>query len=162
MKPLTTSQLSYILHLLDSGASAHHISSTTGTHLSTISRVRSKHRPELAKPTGGCPKLLSPSDTCYIIHLITSQKADNASQVKKMLTHTLPQSVSTKTIRRNLSRTGMKAVVKVKHPLLTARHKRNHLEWAMERRNWTMEDWKSIVWSDETKINRLGSDGRKC
>jgi hypothetical protein len=151
----------FLLHLLDSGAPAHHISSTTGSCLSTISRVRSKHRPELANPTGSRSKLLSPSDTCYIICLITSHKADNASQVKKMLTHTLPQSVSTKTIHRNLSHAGMKAVVKVKHPFFTARHKRNHLEWAMEHRNWTMEDWKSIVWSDETKINCLGSDGRK-
>jgi hypothetical protein len=24
-----------------------------------------------------------------------------------------------------------------------------------------MEDWKRILWTDETKINRLGSDGRK-
>jgi len=24
-----------------------------------------------------------------------------------------------------------------------------------------VEDWKKVVWSDETKINRLGSDGRK-
>ena len=24
-----------------------------------------------------------------------------------------------------------------------------------------MEDWKKVVWSDETKINHLGSDGRK-
>ena len=161
MKPLTTSQLSHILHLLDSGASAHHISTTTGTHLSTISRIRSKHRPELPKPTGGHPKLLSPSDTRYVIRLITSQKADNASQVKKILTHTLLHSVSTKTIHRNLSNAGMKAVVKVKRPLLTAKHKRHCLEWAIEHKNWTIDDWKSIVWSDETKINCLGSDGRK-
>jgi hypothetical protein len=24
-----------------------------------------------------------------------------------------------------------------------------------------VEDWKKVVWSDETKTNRLGSDGRK-
>jgi len=24
-----------------------------------------------------------------------------------------------------------------------------------------MEDWKRVLWSDETKINRLGSDGRQ-
>ena len=24
-----------------------------------------------------------------------------------------------------------------------------------------MEDWKRIIWSDETKINRLGSDGKQ-
>lgn len=26
--------------------------------------------------------------------------------------------------------------------------------------HWTVEDWKRVVWSDETKINRVGSDGR--
>ena len=27
--------------------------------------------------------------------------------------------------------------------------------------DWTVEDWKQVIWSDETKINRFGSDGRK-
>ena len=27
-------------------------------------------------------------------------------------------------------------------------------------RNWTVEDWKKIIWSDESKINIYGSDGR--
>ena len=31
----------------------------------------------------------------------------------------------------------------------------------MSHKEWTLEDWKRVVWSDETKINRLGSDGRK-
>ena len=26
--------------------------------------------------------------------------------------------------------------------------------------DWTVEDWKTAVWSDETKINRLGSNRR--
>ena len=28
-------------------------------------------------------------------------------------------------------------------------------------KDWTLEDWKRVVWSDETKINCLGSDCRK-
>lgn len=28
-------------------------------------------------------------------------------------------------------------------------------------KDWTAEDWKRIIWSDETKVNRLGSDGCK-
>ena len=33
--------------------------------------------------------------------------------------------------------------------------------FAIRHKAWTLEDWKRVVWSDETKINCLGSDGRK-
>lgn len=55
----------------------------------------------------------------------------------------------------------MKAVVKQKCPLLSQRHRRNRLDFALSHQDWTIEDWKRVIWSDETKINRLGSDGRK-
>ena len=56
---------------------------------------------------------------------------------------------------------GMKAVVKKKRPLLSQRHRRERLDFAISHKDWTVEDWKHVVWSDETKINCLGSDGRK-
>src|SRR3954451_647967 len=55
----------------------------------------------------------------------------------------------------------MKAVVKRKKPLLTKKHMKERLDFAIAHKDWTVEDWKRVVWSDETKINRLGSDGRK-
>src|SRR5271154_6487549 len=38
---------------------------------------------------------------------------------------------------------------------------RARLDFANRYRDWTQEDWKHVVFSDETKINRLGSDGCK-
>ena len=55
----------------------------------------------------------------------------------------------------------MKAVVLKKKPLLKRRHRKERLDFAIAHQHWTVEDWKKVVWSDETKINRLGSDGRK-
>ena len=55
----------------------------------------------------------------------------------------------------------MKAVVKKKKPFLSKRHRRERLDWAVAHQHWTVEDWKRVVWSDETKIDRLGSDGKK-
>ena len=55
----------------------------------------------------------------------------------------------------------MKAVVKSKCPLLSVRHYKGHLDFAYARKDWTMEDWKKVMWSDETKINHLVSDGHK-
>ena len=55
----------------------------------------------------------------------------------------------------------MKAVVKRKRPLLSAKHCKAHLDYAHAHKDWTVEDWKRVVWSDKTKINRLRSDRRK-
>ena len=49
----------------------------------------------------------------------------------------------------------MKAVVEAKKPILTKRHRNETLDFALAYQDWTVEDWKTVVWSDETKINRL-------
>src|SRR5579864_7815534 len=70
------------------------------------------------------------------------------------------QPLSAQTTCCSLKNTGMKVVVKTKRPLLTKQHRRERLDFAISHQDWTVEDWKTVVWSDETKINRLGSDGR--
>ena len=55
----------------------------------------------------------------------------------------------------------MKAVVKKKRPFLSKKHRKERMDFALAHQDWTVEDWKKVVWSDETKINRFGSDGRK-
>lgn len=56
---------------------------------------------------------------------------------------------------------GLKADVKVKRPVLTTKHKRARLQSAQHYEDWTMEDFKRMVWSDEIKINHMESDKRK-
>ena len=52
-------------------------------------------------------------------------------------------------------------MVKSKHPLLSAQHKKVWLDFALAYKDWTLEDWKHVIWSDEIKINSTGSDGKK-
>ena len=98
---------------------------------------------------------------CYAIRLIGIGKAENAVQVTKALQDSTNQSLSTQTVRNSMKKVGMKAVVKRKR-LFTKRHKRERLDFALSYKNWTIDDWKKVFWSDETKINHLGSDGRQC
>ena len=51
-------------------------------------------------------------------------------------------------------------MAKCKCPKLTPRYKREWLNFAISHQNWTLDDWKRVIWSDETKINLMGSDGR--
>src|SRR6202045_4987709 len=46
-------------------------------------------------------------------------------------------------------------------PLLSSRHRKERMDFAIAHKDWTVENWKMVVYSDETKINRLGPDGKK-
>lgn len=156
MRSLTPAQLNCVLTLLDKGKSAHEVAVITGRSVSTISRIRSKHCSFLSKAAEGGPHKLSPSDIHYTIRQITSQKIDHVTQASKILQDMNGESISARTMDRALKKAGMKAVVKRKRPRLTKQHRRERLDFALAHKNW-----KRVVWSDETKINRLGSDERK-
>ena len=122
MRSISPTQKQTILSMLDVGQSAHSIASTTGLNVSTISRIHSKEHSELQKATGGHPLKLSSVNVWHTIRLISSEKAENAVQVTKALTNIVNQPLSTSTVCRQLRKTGMKAVVKFKQPLLSAKH----------------------------------------
>ena len=51
--------------------------------------------------------------------------------------------------------------MKKKKPFLSAIHRKKYLNFALKYKEWTVEDWKRVIWLDETKINRIASDGRQ-
>ncbi|KAJ8502217.1 hypothetical protein ONZ51_g5 [Trametes cubensis] len=120
-------------------------------------KICSKLRFNLPKSKGGRPSKLSSTTISYAQRLICSGEADAAVDVHKQLKDVCTKPVSTQTVRRHLKKHGMKAVVKRKHLLLLKRHIRARLDFALAHQDWTLEDWKRVIWSDETKINCLGS-----
>jgi transposase len=161
MHTLSPASQNHILSMLDAGYSAAHIAASTGHGVATVSRLRSTHRSHLSKSLGGRPSKLSSANIHHAQRLISSGKADTAVDVTKALRNVTNQSLSAQTVRNSLKVAGMKAVVKKKKPFLSKQHRKARLDFALTHQDWTVEDWKKVVWSDETKINRLGSDGRK-
>ncbi|GBN80718.1 Transposable element Tcb2 transposase [Araneus ventricosus] len=45
-------------------------------------------------------------------------------------------------------------------PLMTAQHKSLRLAWARQHRHWTVDDWKHVSWSDESRFQLYRADGR--
>ena len=45
-------------------------------------------------------------------------------------------------------------------PLLTAQHKVLRRAWARQHRYWTVDDWKHVAWSDESRFQLYRADGR--
>ena len=62
-------------------------------------------------------------------------------------------------MRNSIKSAGLVAAKKVKKPLLSRRHVAARLAFARKYASWTIDDWFRVIFSDETKINRIGSDG---
>ena len=56
---------------------------------------------------------------------------------------------------------GYVAKVKKTKPLLTAKHRKERLRWAREHSTWTIEDWKRVIWTDETGFKIVNSEGKE-
>jgi hypothetical protein len=104
--------------------------------------------------------MLSAQDRRTCVRLITSGRAETATDVAKKLEDNLQTSISRSTVARILRDSGMRSAEKQKKPALSAKNVKARLEFARRHQHWTAEDWKNIIWSDETKINRFQPDGR--
>ena len=98
MKDTSSAQVNLVLSLLDSGHSGYQIFFHTGLSTGTISKIHSRHHPNLSKSTGGHPFKLSENNISCITRLITSGKADNTVQIAKSLAKAISQSLSPQTI----------------------------------------------------------------
>ncbi|GJP41591.1 hypothetical protein CLOM_g1247 [Closterium sp. NIES-68] len=68
--------------------------------------------------------------------------------------------VDSKTVRNSLRSAGLIAVHQPKKPRLSPKNIRDRLDFARSHADWTLDDRKRVIWSEETKINCYCSDRR--
>lgn len=161
MKPISQATIQNILSLIDNGHSNRAIAAQMGVSSGKVSDIRMKHRPDMERATGGRPRLLTAPDKRLAGRTLLAGKADNAVQLKRVIAEETGKQVCAQTVRRGLVDEGFISVRKTEKPLLSSKHRRERFIWSESHREWTLEDWKTVIFSDETKINRFGSDGQQ-
>ena len=161
MKSISISQKQNIISLASLDLSIRNIASQTALGKSTVSQVLQEIQPERPRLHGGRPSKLSSTNKRAIVQQILTGKAKNAVQATHFINSIVNDPVSSQTVRNTLKEASLKAVVKKKKPLLSTGYKKKRLAFALKYQHWTVEDWKRVIWSDETKINRIWSDGQE-
>ena len=108
--------------------------------------------------SNGRPRILDDRYERLMMRKLVSGEASTATEVVEMYPDL---NISPVTVRRCLHRQGLTTQKKIKKPLLTMKHKRDHLDFAYAHQDWQIEDWRRVIFSDESKINRHWSDGNK-
>lgn len=70
------------------------------------------------------------------------------------------KSIYTCTVQRELKGLGLNSCVALRKPLISEANWKKRLQFARELKDWTLEQWKKVMWSDESRFTRFQSDGR--
>src|SRR5579859_1573388 len=151
-KELMDAQKGAILALLPLYSHAE-IGARLGIYPDTITKFV-KHAQECDSiknlPRPGRPRKLSNAAVRYLV-----RNAESECRVPfKELRNSCNIDVSIQTMRRRLQEEGIRKWRAVKRPLLTQKHANERLAWARAHRNWTVDDWKRVIWSDETAVQK--------
>src|SRR5205807_2709617 len=101
-------------------------------------------------PTPGHPSKISARDRR---RLLRAAKA-NRGQPLQELTQTVTPHVSIRTVKCVLAKEGIKKWRAKKRPKLTEDQAAACLHWAIRYADWTEEEWKRMVWSDECSVEK--------
>jgi transposase len=160
MRSISAAQRSSVISLLNEGYSHRQIQSSTGLGKGTVGRISKEVDVDKENNSGGRPSKLSTRDKQSIIRQISSGKLENAVQATQFINSIIPNPVTPQTVRNALKEGGFYSATKRKVPMLKQTHRQRRLKFAHYHENWTVEDWKRVLWTDETKINHIGSDGK--
>uniref|UniRef100_A0A3B3I9K8 Transposase Tc1-like domain-containing protein n=1 Tax=Oryzias latipes TaxID=8090 RepID=A0A3B3I9K8_ORYLA len=86
-----------------------------------------------------------------------------AAQIREQVNGTQSSSsrhISTTSVQRRLCETGIHGRISARKPLLKKGNKQKRLVWTKEHKEWTLDQWKSVLGSDESKLEIFGSNHR--
>jgi transposase len=128
---------------------------TPETVKSTL-RLNQQRHEGTTVPRSGRPSKLSRRDRRTLLRYVRKNPKLTYEQI--LVDLSLP--ISTKTMQRILKEEGIKKWIAKQRPLLTEEAAKIRLEWCLARKDWTWEQWKTYIFSDEASIER-GKGGRQ-
>jgi len=106
------------------------------------------------KPRSGRPTKQDPSTVEIILSKVRLDQygrektyADLASDLSELRIN-----ISASTIRRVLKKAGFRKTKLTRKPGLTKKMRAERLAWCLVHEHWTIEDWKNVIFSDETSV----------
>jgi len=158
MKSFSISRKNSIIALLKRGQSQSQVARQLAISISTVSKYKNIYLPDIQTTKGGRVSRLTNRDKGQIRKNILDGTWKTAAETHINLVQE-GYKVSSTTVKRALRSMDFEAKKKIKKPLLTSRHMKARYEWAIAHKDWTVDDWRRVIFSDETKINIWGSDG---
>lgn len=161
--PLGTKEA--IVDMAKSGSSSYEIARILGLNCRSVRRIIAKHERSGSvenKPHTGRPRK---TDERYDRRLVILSKSDRHKTARKLnseMSEETGVNLSDRSVRRRLLDNGLQGCIAKKKPFISEKkNRRARLSFAKDHKDWSMDDWCKVLWSDESKFNMRASDGAR-
>lgn len=153
-----------IVKLKTSGMTLSAISRELGRSKSVISRVLklyNENKTFKSPATVGRPRITTVREDRGMKRYVTKDPFETAAGISRQIKANSNKEVSRFTVSRRLNEFGLRARSPASKPIISKKNQKARREYAEAHVIWRDEDWERIHFSDESKFNLVGSDGRQ-
>lgn len=156
--------VSAIVALLEDGRDQCYIANRFRVSRSTVQRVYARFRETdsyTRRPGTGPRRKTSNRDDRFIVTSSLRNRRLSAVQIRNHLQHVRNVNVSERTVRRRLNEAGLASRRPAIGPELTREHRLNRMQFARDHQNWNENDWRRVLFTDESRFCLRSPDGRE-
>lgn len=165
-KQLSKEKRVAIITLRTEGQSVRKIGKTLKVSPSAVAKTIKRYKETGShedRPRKGRPRVTSAAEDKFIRVTSLRHRRLTAAQIRDQVNATQSSSsrhISRTTVKRRLCESGLHGRIAARKPLLRTGNKQKRLVWAKEHKEWTLNQWKSVLWSDESKFEIFGANHR--
>lgn len=151
-----------IVDLMQSGLSRRKISEMLKIPKSTVIDICKRFSDTGSlenKPRSGRPPKIKPRDYRKLERIVKTNRRCSLSDITAKFNEERPEPVSRRTIQHNLHKNNYRRSVAKKKLVIKEINRKKRLAWCRGKRQWSVENWKRVIFSDESKI-MIGHDER--
>jgi transposase len=161
--PLSQEDSARAIALVHVGFSIREAANSLGFARSSVHRAVLRFRQTggyTRRPGSGRRRSTSARDNRYITMLSLRNRHMTAVKLRNQLERVREVNVNERTVRRRLGEANLGAYRPATGPELLRGHRVSRLLSAQEHLNWNLEQWKSVLFSDELRFALRSPDGR--
>lgn len=159
----TPTEAAQIVALLREGLSQRAVARQLHISQSCVSKVYKRFRETggfISRPRSGRRRCTSERDDRFIVSTSLRNRHLTGVDVQQELRNVRGVAASEWTVRRRLKQADLTPKRPATGPKLTASHRQARLQFARSHLDWEVEQWKRVLFSDESRMCLHGSDRR--
>lgn len=163
-KQISIEKRAQIVILRKTGASLRNISKTVGVSVNGVKTTLNRHEETNSNADrirAGRPRKTTVREDLHLGVISLRNRFKSAPDIMCEVNNFLTQPISIPTVSRRLKERGLNGCVAARKPLLRHINKLKRLAFAKQHKDWTINEWKNVLWTDESKFEIFGSHRRQ-